>query len=292
MAAGVAPQSAVDRHRRKRVKVLDTDISYVDVGSGDPIVFLHGNPTWSFLWRNVITPLQSQGRCLAPDLVGMGQSGPMPGGGYRLVDHARYLDAWFDAVGATRNVTLVIHDWGSALGFYRARRFPEQIKAITYMEAIVADRQWPEFGPFEQAFRAIRSTAGEQMVLEQNFFVEQVLPHAVLKPLPLEVLAQYRKPFPTPASRAPTLVWPREIPVEGEPQDVAAIIKANSDFMAQSPLPKTFIEATPGTMSPSARAVCKAWPNQTTVPISGIHYIQEDEPQIVADAVSALLARA
>lgn len=291
-AASRAPNGAEDRNPRKRVKVLDTEMSYVEVGRGDPIVFLHGNPTSSYLWRNVIPAVQDKGRCLAPDLVGMGQSGPSPAGQYRFVDHARYLDAWFDAVGATKNVTLVIHDWGSVLGLNRARRFPKQIKAIAYMEAITLDRSWPEFGPFEQTFRALRSPAGEQLVLDQNLFIEQVLPHAVLKPLSPEVLDNYRAPFKTRESRLPTLVWPREIPVDGQPADVAAIVKANGEFMAKSPMPKTFIEATPGTMPPAARAFCKTWPNQTVVPVQGIHYLQEDEPQAIADAVRALIARA
>lgn len=290
--ADTAPVGAEDRLPRKRVRVRDSEMSYVDVGSGDPIVFLHGNPTWSYLWRNVIPALADKGRCLAPDLIGMGQSKPSPGQHYRFVDQAAYLDAWFDAVGATRNVTLVIHDWGSALGFNRARRFPKQVKAIAYMEAIVMDRSWAEFGPFEQTFQALRSPAGEQLVLDQNLFVEQILPHAVLKPLSPAVLDQYRAPFPTRQSRLPTLVWPREIPVDGQPEDVAAIIKASGAFMAASPMPKTFIEAMPGTMPPRARAFCKTWPNQTVVEVKGVHYVQEDEPQAIAEAVRDLLARA
>lgn len=289
--ADAGATGAKDRLPRKRVRVGDSEMSYVDIGTGDPIVFLHGNPTWSYLWRNVIPSLTDKGRCLAPDLIGMGQSKPSPGKRYRFVDHAAYLDAWFEAVGATRNVTLVIHDWGSVLGLNRARRFPKQVKAIAYMEAIVMDRSWPEFGPFEQTFRALRSPAGEQLVLEQNLFIEQVLPHAVLKPLSPVVLDQYRAPFRTRESRLPTLVWPREIPVDGQPENVAAIVKANGAFMAASPIPKTFIEATPGTMPPRAREFCRTWPNQNIVQVQGIHYVQEDEPQAIADAVRALIAR-
>lgn len=291
-AASPPVPPAEDRLPRRRVKALDAEMSYVEVGTGDPIVFLHGNPTWSYLWRNVIQPLAGKGRCLAPDLVGMGQSSPSPAGRYRFADHAAYLDAWFEAVGATRNVTLVIHDWGSVLGLNRARRFPEQIRAIAYMEAIVVDRTWAEFGPFEQTFRALRSPAGEAMVLDQNLFVEQVLPHAVLRPLEPEVLDHYRAPFRTRQSRLPTLVWPREIPVEGQPADVAAIVKANGAFMAGSSLPKTFIEADPGTMPPAARAFCRIWPNQVVVPVKGVHYVQEDDPGTIAAAVAALIARA
>ena len=289
--AGGKMISAEDRHPRKRAAVLDSEMSYVDVGHGEPIVFLHGNPTWSYLWRNVISGAQGAGRCLAPDLVGMGQSKPSPAAAYRLVDHANYLDAWFDAVGATKNVTLVIHDWGSVLGLHRARRFPDQVKAVVYMEAIVRDRTWAEFGPFEQMFRALRSPAGEQMVLDQNLFVEQILPHAVLRKLGEAELGHYRAPYKTRESRLPTLVWPREIPVEGQPADVAAIIAANADFMAASQMPKTFIEATPGTMPPRARELCKSWPNQTVVQVAGVHYVQEDAPDQIASAVKGIIAR-
>ena len=284
--------NAEDVHPRKRIQVLDSEMSYVELGEGDPVVFLHGNPTSSYLWRNVISGVKSKGRLLAPDLIGMGQSKGAPNGHYRFVDHARYLDAWFEAVGATRNVTLVIHDWGSVLGLHRAKRFSDQIKAIAYMEAIVMDRTWAEFGPFEQTFRALRSPAGEQMVLDQNLFVEQVLPHAVIRKLSEVELDHYRAPFRTRESRWPTLVWPREIPVDGEPADVAAIIKANGDFMAASQLPKAFIEATPGTMPPRARAFCRTWPNQDHVEVQGIHYVQEDAPDRIAATVDTLIARA
>ena len=281
-----------DVHPRKRLRVLDSEMSYVDLGEGDPVVFLHGNPTSSYLWRNVISGITSKRRLLAPDLIGMGQSNSAPGGHYRFVDHARYLDAWFDGVGATKNVTLVIHDWGSVLGLHRAKRFPDQIRAIVYMEAIVMDRTWAEFGPFEQTFRALRSPAGEQMVLDQNLFVDQVLPHAVIRKLSDAELDHYRAPFRTRESRWPTLVWPREIPVDGEPADVAAIIKANGEFMATSPLPKAFIEALPGTMPPRARQFCMTWPNQDHIEVQGIHYIQEDAPDRISAAVDRLIARA
>ncbi len=164
--------SAVDPHPRRRIAVRDTEISYVDTGQGDPIVFLHGNPTYSYLWRNVIPHVSGLGRCLAPDMVGMGRSGKSPARAYRFTDHAAYLDAWFDRLGLTKNVTLVVHDWGSALGFYRAFRHPEQIKAIAYMEAIALPRRWEDFGEAAGIFRALRSEKGEHMILDDNFFVE------------------------------------------------------------------------------------------------------------------------
>ncbi|WP_317994959.1 haloalkane dehalogenase [Vulcanimicrobium alpinum] len=284
--------SPVDPHPRKRVTVLDASMSYVEVGSGDPIVLLHGNPTWSYLWRNVISGLHGTGRLLAPDLVGMGQSSPSPQRRYQVVDHARYLDAWFDAVGATKNVTLVLHDWGSALGFHRAARFPDQVRAIAHMEAIIQDRTWAEFGPFEQTFRTLRSPKGEELVLDHDFFVEQVLPHAVLRKLGPDELEHYRAPFRTRASRWPTLIFPREIPVEGQPADVAAIVANSKRYLSAATIPKTFINVVPGTISESARAAARRFPNTKEVTVKGIHYVQEDSPAQIADAVRDLLTRA
>ena len=176
--------SAKDPYQRKRTKVLDSDMAYVDTGSGDPVVFLHGNPTSSYLWRNVIPRVAQARHCLAPHLLGMGDSGQNPAGSYRFVDHARYLDAWFEALGLTRNVTLVVHDWGSALGFYWAHRHPERVKALAYMEAVVQPLRWatwPEAA--RQIFQALRSPAGEEMVLQKNTFVERILPASVLRKL-------------------------------------------------------------------------------------------------------------
>lgn len=214
--------AAADPYARTRVGVLDSEMAYVDTGKGEPIVFLHGNPTSSYLWRNVIPHVEDAGRCLAPDLMGMGDSGKIPDGGYRFVDHARYLDAWFDALGLTRNVTLVVHDWGSALGFHWAARHPERVRAIVYMEAIVQPLRW-DMWP-EQArpvFQALRSPAGEHLVLEENIFIERLLPGSLLRRLTEEELAAYRRPFLAPGEvRRPMLAWPREIPFEGEPGDV------------------------------------------------------------------------
>src|SRR5437868_4113156 len=175
--------STEDASYRKRVSILDTNIAYVDAGEGDPIVFLHGNPTYSYLWRNVIPHVRRLGRCLAPDMVGMGQSGRSPGNAYRFVDHAAYLDAWFEALRLTRNVTLVVHDWGSALGFYRAMRHPGQIKAIAHMEAIALPRRWSDFGEAAGTFRALRSEKGEHMILDDNFFIETILPRNIIRKL-------------------------------------------------------------------------------------------------------------
>src|SRR5579864_4119087 len=172
-----------DSHPRRRIPVLDSEMTYVDTGQGDPIVFLHGNPTSSYLWRNIIPYVSEYRRCLAPDLIGMGQSGKSPAKAYRFADHARYLDAWFESLELTTNVTLVAHDWGSALGFHRAARFPQQIRAIAYMEAIAMPRRWEDFGEAAAIFRALRSEQGERMVLDENFFVEGILPRSILRKL-------------------------------------------------------------------------------------------------------------
>src|SRR5690606_9737045 len=264
---------ANDPHPRRRLAVRDTEMSFVDVGEGRPIVFLHGNPTSSYLWRNVIPHLAGVGRCLAPDLVGMGRSGPAPAGGYRFADHARYLDAWFDAAGLGRDVTLVLHDGGSALGFHWACRHPERVRAIAYMEAIVQPRRWEDFHAGRDAiFRALRSPEGERLVLEENFFVETVLPRSVLRPLSGEEMAAYRAPFAGREARRPTLAWPRELPIEGEPADVTAAVEAYGAWLARSPLPKLFINAEPGALlTGRARDFCRTWPNQREVTVRGIH---------------------
>ncbi len=276
-----------DPHPRRRVRVHDTEMSFVDVGEGRPVVFLHGNPTSAYLWRNVIPHLAGTGRCLAPDLVGMGRSGSAPGGGYRFGDHVRYLDAWFDAVGLVQDVTRVLHDWGSALGFHWAARHPERVRAIAYMEALVQPRRWEDFHAGRDAlFRALRSPEGERLVLDGNFFVETVLPRSVLRPLADEEMEAYRAPFVEREARRPTLAWPRELPIEGEPADVAAAVAAYGAWLARSPLPKLFINAEPGALlTGRARDFCRTWPNQREVTVKGIHYLQEDSPDEIGTAI-------
>jgi haloalkane dehalogenase len=282
-----APQiNSTDPHQRRRVAVLDTEMSYVDAGQGEPIVFLHGNPTSSYLWRNIIPYVSEYGRCLAPDLVGMGQSGQSPGSAYRFVDHARYLDAWFDALNLTSNVTLVIHDWGSALGFNRAARYPEQIKAIAYMEAIVMPLRWEDFGLVSGIFQALRSEKGERMVLDENFFVERILPRSILRELSVQEMSAYRAPFLARETRLPTLTWPRQIPIEGEPADVTAIVESYGKAMSQSPLPKLLIVAEPGVLIKGRMLeFCRTWPNQTEVSVKGLHFLQEDSPDEIGKAL-------
>ena len=283
--------SAVDRYERRRLAVLDSHMAYVDVGVGDPIALLHGNPTSSYLWRNVIPELDGVGRCLAPDLIGMGRSGKAAGGRYRLADHARYLDAWFEALDLSR-VTLVVHDWGSALGFDWARRHPDRVKAIVYMEAIVRPLSWvgwPEAA--RKMFQALRSPAGEELILAKNAFVERILPASVLRELAPEEMERYREPFREPGEgRRPTLTWPREIPIDGEPADVTALVQQYAVWLSGSPLPKLFVNADPGAILVGGqREFCRAWPNQQEVTVRGNHFLQEDSPVEIGQAIARFL---
>jgi haloalkane dehalogenase len=275
-----------------RAKTLDSEMAYVDVGTGPSVVFLHGNPTSSYLWRNVIPHVSPRARCLAPDLIGMGESGKAPAGSYRFVDHARYLDAWFDAVGLTREVALVVHDWGSALGFHWARRHPERVAALVYMEAIVRPLTWAEWPERARAiFQGMRSPAGEGIVLEKNAFVERILPASVLRRLDDDEMGAYRRPFTEPGeSRRPVLTWPREIPIDGEPADVVAIVDAYAAWLAASPVPKLFVNADPGSILVGAqRELCRRWPHQDEVTVRGLHFVQEDSPAEIGRAIAGFL---
>jgi haloalkane dehalogenase len=286
--------SAADPHPRRRVAVLDSEMAYVEVGHGDPIVFLHGNPTSSYLWRNVIPHVTGHGRCLAPDLIGMGASGKASAGSYRFVDHARYLDAWFEALGLTRDVTIVVHDWGSALGFHWAARFPERMKAIAYMEAIVRPVTWAEWPDNARSiFQAMRSPSGESVILDKNVFVERILPGSVLRKLGEEEMRVYRAPWlASGESRRPMLTWPREIPIDGEPADVVAIVDAYGRWLAATTTPKLFVNADPGSILVGAqREFCRSWPNQQEVTVKGSHFVQEDSPAEIGDAIARFLKR-
>ena len=283
--------SATDNFPRKKVKALDIEMSYVDIGKGNPIVFLHGNPTSSYLWRNIIPWLSDHKRCLAPDLAGMGQSGKVPGNKYSFQDHVAYLDAWFEALDLKENITLVLHDWGSALGFHRAYRFPDQIKAIAYMEAIVQPRLWSDFpAGRDTLFRAMRSEKGETMIMKENFFIETVLPKSVLRQLTEEEMEAYRAPFKKEEDRLPTLIFPRSLPIDGEPADIAAIVERYGQWMATNSIPKLLIAAEPGAILVGrALEFARTWPNQQEVMVHGIHYIQEDSPAEIGAALENFL---
>jgi haloalkane dehalogenase len=284
--------STEDPSYRRRVSVLDTDMAYVDVGEGDPIVFLHGNPTPSYLWRNIIPYLLPFGRCLAPDLVGMGNSGAAPNGGYRLVDHQRYLDGWFEVMGLKKNIILVVHDWGSALGFSWAQHHSEQIKAIVYMEGIVRPfLSWDEWPELTKAFfKAQRTTAGEDLILRKNLFIEYLLPLRGISEEAIEVYRRYyRNPGP---SRQPMLTWTRELPIEGQPEDVCRIVDSYARWLANSPIPKLFINGDPsGFLIGPQREFCRTWPNQQEITVKGAHFLQEECSSEVGEATARFVAQ-
>ena len=289
-----SPISALDPFARKRIAVLDSEMAYVEEGSGDALVLLHGNPTSSYLWRNVIPHLAGLGRVLAPDLIGMGGSSTAPAGRYRFADHARYLAAWLEAVEAGERILLVGHDWGGALAFDWASRNAPRVEGIAYMETIVRPLLWSEWPEKARAiFQAMRSPAGEELVLQKNAFVERILPASILRPLSEAELAAYRAPFAEPGERRrPTLTWPREIPLDGEPADMAALVERYSRWLAESKLPKLFINAEPGSILTGAqREDCRRWPHQEEVKVSGSHFIQEDSPHEIGAALAAFLRR-
>ena len=280
---------------KRNVEVNGLKMAYVEHGDGDPIVFQHGNPTSGYLWRNVIPHAERHGRCIALDLIGMGGSDKLPDPGphsYTLREHSTFFDAALAALGVTDNVILVVHDWGSALGFDWARRHPDAVAGLCYMEAIVRPLTWDEWPAASRGvFQGFRSPAGEKMVLEKNIFVERVLPGSVLRGLSDEEMTAYRRPFLNPGEdRRPTLTWPRQIPIDGEPADVVETVAAYADWLASSPVPKLFVNAEPGAILTGAqREFCRRWPNQTEVTVQGSHFIQEDSPKEIGEALAAWL---
>jgi haloalkane dehalogenase len=291
--------SAAFPYEKQRRRVLGCNMAYVEVGEGDPIVLLHGNPTSSYLWRNVLPHLQPHGCCIAPDLIGMGDSDKLPDSGpgsYRFVEHRRYLDALLEALNVRERVTFVVHDWGSALGFDWANRHREAVRAIAYMEAIVRPQSWDHWDKMGKraVLEALRSEAGEAMILRDNLFIEKVLPEAVLRTLSIEEMAEYRRPFAEPGEgRRPTLTWPREIPIEGHPGDVAAIATAYADWLATSEVPKLFVKAEPGAILAGGANLdfARGLPAQAEVTVAGIHFLQEDSPDEVGRAIASWLSK-
>ena len=279
------------KYEKRFAEILGKRMAYIEEGEGDPIVLLHGNPTSSYLWRNVIPSLSAIGRCVAPDLIGMGDSEKLENSGpgsYRFVEHRRYLDDLLDHLGVTDNVTLVVHDWGSALGFDWAYRHRDAVSGIVYMEALIGPitwDQWPEAA--RSIFQGFRSDAGESLVLEKNYFVERVLPASVLDSLPNEVMDEYRRPFLEPGeARRPTLTWPREIPIEGQPADVHEIAFNYNAWLKASSVPKLFINADPGFFSAGIAEATKNWPNQETMTVRGHHFLQEDSGDEIGQAIA------
>jgi haloalkane dehalogenase len=286
--------SAAFPYQKQRRQVLGQEMAYVEVGEGDPIVLLHGNPTSSYLWRNVIPHLQPLGRCIAPDLIGMGDSDKLPDSGpgsYRFVEHRRYLETLLEALGVRERVTLILHDWGSGLGFDWANRHRDAIKGIAFMEAITGPQgkdHWDSMG-MRPVLEAIRGDAGEKMVLEDNFFIEEILPKAIIRPLTNEEMTEYRRPYTTPGEdRRPTLTWPRQIPIDGDPADVHEAVKAYADWLATSRFPKLWFKVEPGAILTNAKLVAavRSWPNLTELTVKGIHFVQEDSPDEIGQAVA------
>ena len=278
---------------KKFCLVKDRRIAYVDVGTGTPIVLLHGNPTSSYLWRDVIPPLQACGRVIVPDLIGHGDSDKLPAADgperYRFEVAYAYLEALLDTLLAGAPVTLVIHDWGSALGFHWARLHPQQVRGIAYMEAIVMPLpswdDWPEKA--RGIFQGFRSAKGEDLILKRNLFIEGVLPSSILRQLADQEMAHYRAPFAVEADRQTMLNWPRQIPIAGEPEGMVALVQEYANWMRQCPVPKLFVNAEPGSILIGAqREFCRSWPNQTEVTVAGLHFIQEDSGQAIGRAVA------
>lgn len=289
--------SADERYTKQQATILGRTMAYVDAGRGDPILLLHGNPTSSYLWRHIIPHLESLGRCIAPDLIGMGDSDKLPQSGpasYRFVAHRTYLDGLLEHLGVTHNVVLVVHDWGSALGFDWGNRHREAVQGYAYMESIVRPVTWDEWPEAaRQVFQGFRSPAGEDMVLAKNVFVERVLPGSVLRDLTEAEMAVYRRPYVNPGEdRRPTLTWPREIPIGGEPADVVAIVQDYAAWLSTSDVAKLFINADPGAiLTGPQREFCRSWPNQEEVTVKGSHFIQEDSPDDIGTAIAHFVKR-
>ncbi|MFZ9989825.1 MAG: haloalkane dehalogenase [Burkholderiaceae bacterium] len=279
-----------------KIQVLGKTIAYREMGAGDPIVLLHGNPTSSYLWRYVMPALAPLGRVIAPDLIGHGDSDKLPVSDgddrYSFTTSYRYLDGLFQALGSTEKVTLVIHDWGSALGFHWAQKHPDAVRGIAYMEAVVMPLptwdDWPEKA--RGIFQGFRSPKGEDLILNRNLFIEAVLPSSIMRPLTEEEMATYRAPFADAPDRQVMLNWPREIPIAGEPPHMVALVQSYADWLAQSTIPKLFINADPGSILVGAqRDFCRTWPNQTEVTVKGLHFVQEDSGADIGRAVALWL---
>ena len=279
-------------YEKKFASVKGKQIAYVEEGSGDPIVLLHGNPTSSFLWRNVIPELVESGRVIVPDLIGQGDSEKLPASDgperYSLEVAYSYVDGLLEIIGAMENVTLVIHDWGTGVGFLWAMRHPAAVKGVAYMEGIVKPVSWNDWPESAVGiFKGFRSDKGEDLILNRNMFIEGVLPSSVIRPLSDTEMDAYRAPHLETDDRQPLLNWPRQIPIEGEPEDVVALVNEYGAFMAASDIPKLFINADPGSILVGAqREFCRSWPNQQEVTVKGLHFIQEDSPVEIGQAVA------
>ena len=277
---------------KKKISIDGKEIAYHQQGSGEPIVFLHGNPTSSYLWRNITPYLHDQASCISMDLIGMGDSDKLDKSdtnSYRFEEHFYYVEKAIKALTNNEKITLVVHDWGSALGFHWSYKHPELIKGIAYMEAIVKEMTWDDWDKNAKSiFQGFRSDAGEDLVLEKNYFIEKVLPGSIIRTLDADEMNEYRRPFLSSGEdRRPTLSWPREIPIEGEPGNVCQIVNEYAEWMKTNNIPKLFINAEPGAITTGKiRDFCRSWKNQTEVTVKGIHFIQEDSPDEIGKALS------
>ena len=284
--------SADPRYKRKLITIKGRQMAYVDKGQGDAIVFQHGNPTSSYLWRNIMPHCEGLGRLIACDLIGMGESEKLDNSGpdrYTYTEQRDYLFALWDQIGVGDNVIFVIHDWGSALGFDWSNQNRDRVRGLAYMEAVVKTLNWSDFPDLgRKVFQGFRSEAGESMILDKNMFVERVLPGAVIRDMTEAEMNEYRKPYLTEGEdRRPTLTWPRQIPIEGEPENVCRIVDDYGAWLAQSDVPKLFINAAPGSiLTGEQREFCRTWPNQAEVTVNGIHFVQEDSPDEIGHAVA------
>ena len=297
LADGRMPLSARPFASKKFATVNGRRMAYIDEGQGDAIVFQHGNPTSSYLWRNIMPHCAGLGRLIACDLIGMGDSDKLPDPGpcrYTYAEQREYLFALWDRLDLGNRIVLVIHDWGSVLGFDWANQHRDRVAGIAYMEALVTPvtwADWPENA--RRAFQGFRSAGGEEMILTKNMFVERVLPGSVLRKLSDEEMTEYRRPFVSAGEdRRPTLTWPRQIPIEGEPADVVAVVEDYARQLAASDVPKLFINAEPGSiLTGRQREICRAWPNQQEVTVKGLHFLQEDSPDEIGRAVADFVRR-
>ena len=277
---------------KKKISIDGKEIAYHQQGSGEPIVFLHGNPTSSYLWRNITPYLHDQASCISMDLIGMGDSDKLDNpdtNSYRFEEHFYYVEKAIKALTNNEKITLVVHDWGSALGFHWSYKHPELINGIAYMEAIVKEMTWDDWDKNAKSiFQGFRSDAGEDLVLEKNYFIEKVLPGSIIRTLDADEMNEYRRPFLSSGEdRRPTLSWPREIPIEGEPGNVCQIVNEYAQWMKTNNIPKLFINAEPGAITTGKiRDFCRSWKNQTQVTVKGIHFIQEDSPDEIGKALS------
>ncbi len=279
------------KYTKKYKDIKNSKIAFIDEGSGDTFLFLHGNPTSSFLWRNIAPHVEDIGRIVIPDLIGMGDSDKLEGvdnPGYKYHGQYSYLTALMDELDLGDNIHLIIHDWGSAMGFQFARENQDRIKSITYMEAIVMPLTWDQWpDPATKIFGLFRSEAGEELVLEKNFFVERILLADSSTGYTEEEENEYIRPFINPGEdRRPTLTWPRQIPLDGEPSEVVEEVRLNAEFHKESDIPKLFINADPGSiLIGDQREFARSWKNQTEITVSGNHFIQEDSSEEIGAAL-------